>query len=1132
MSKFSLKDETLKSAEKQEHDFIIGKDTNKKGKVFTSFTNIDEFLLFNNSQDKINRNFYECIRNERCEYYDIDEPKKPINAEYWKDRTLNEIVNDFVNERQNWIEATDFNNKNLDIEKDLYVLVSEKPEEKKSIHIIIRNGFIFKNLQEHKEYINDFKSYLTTLSYGFEIDYSVYSKDRLLRVLGSCKKDSDRYLIRSNYNKLSLECDERLFYTTYMGKYMDNAMEYSGLSCDGSIIAKEIIRGYIPKVKGFKIKEEFIEYNTDETDLDEDFIIKLFDAIHIKRWDDYNTHMYLIYLGKKLGLSDKQIHTYCKKSEKYDYKWVQGIINTRKERCDFTIEMVYRYLQRDYPKNIWDKIIPPDTRFEDYKAISKNKRTEEQQKYIDNIIDKLNKKSIGCLFKKPTHSKYVNVVNRSENIKYVEDLNTLFKYGRSIAIKSCMGSGKTTSCIKYISSLSKYSRIVIVSPRITFSNAITQEYNDGLRKLGVEELFTCYLDVERKRDMRRINRVVVSMESLHHLTEIYDPDLVVIDECQANLCSHISNTNGKNLDNNLYVFKEFIKSNNSKVIWADAFLNEKTLQFINDLEIKTTLYVYNRKMEERIVYKIPDIHSDVSSAIRKIKNQKLREEYRITSSNWYKLLIRKLEEGKKVYFPCTTRSKVEIVERLFNERYGETKKGLFYVGRKKGEKQYDFSNINESWTDCDLVMTTTTISVGLNYDVKNHFNCIIMYFSNRANNLIVDMFQSHYRVRHIKDLELYYYESSYYDNVRSKEDINIKLVQKEKWYNDIYAGFQEKAEKYIKNLVINDIYERELCRGLMNPLIERFLLECNYTFKEYDNPLEPDFIDDEEEEEEEKDDIETIIKEYENIQRIDGLDYHQLQEESYRRKLTDEENKQIQKYFFVNFFVHHIDTECVITSKQVQGIFWYYTNQKYKGVMKKLSSIRIDKEIDKGNKDVKELLEKQSDIHGQSLLHKDTIMQIELTREIIKGLGLNHINDTQTEVKDDIIRDVYESWKDKYNEISTTMNLRTKKKKDGDIKYKTFLELLKSMLGNSPASMCKFEKTKNKRIKKDGKISVKQTYNMVFKEPIIKNLLEKNPSLKLRMENIPIHIYNMLGFKKVEPKLKSLMKKRKRKNTG
>ena len=1124
---YKLKQEAFDEALLKNHHFVIAKDTGRSGKVCTSFKTIDDFLKYSDRQKT--KNFYEIIQDApRLEYYDIDEPKKPKNSLYWKNNSLNQIVDDFVKERQNWINSTNFNIKKLDKDKELYVLVSEKPEKKKSIHIVIRNGFVFRNLQEHREYINDFKKYLDTLDYGFEIDYNVYSKDRCFRIIDSSKINTDRVLIRSDYNKISLECDRRLFFITYLEPFMKDAERRSGLYNDDSILSRKIITEYIPMVEGFREKEKYLEYITDENTLNCDTITKLFDAIHVKRWDDYNQHMYLIYLGKKLGLSDKQIHTYCKKSEKYIHSWVQQIIDNRRERCDLTIDMVYRYLRQDYPKDVWEKVIPKDNRFEDYMAIPKKKRTQEQKAYINDIIERMNDKNISVLFKKPTHTKYVNVVNREESIKYVEDLNILFKYGRSIGIKSCMGSGKTTACINYISTLPKNSRIVIVSPRITFSNAITAEYNNGLRKLGIEEIFTCYLDVEnKKRTLRRINRVVVSMESLHLLTELYEPDLVVIDECQANLCSHISNTNGNNLDNNLFTFKEFIKNKQTKVIWADAFLNEKTIQFINDLEIDTFLFIYNRKMEERIAYKIPQIDTDLSSKIRKIKNKELRAEYRIISSNWYKLLMKKLDQGKKVFFPCTTRDKVESVEKLFNEKYGDSKKALFYKGKQKGEKPYDFSNINESWTECDLVCTTTTITVGLNYDVPNHFDCIIMYFSNRANNLVVDMFQTHYRVRHIKDLELYYYESSYNLTVKSKGEITWKLYHKEKWYNDIYAGFQEESENYIKNLVINDIYERELSRGTMNPLIERFLIECNYTLKEYkvedESEVELESEDDEDNEEDDED-IEKIMKEYENIKYLTYQEYVELENTKYSRVLTNEEEQQIQKWYFMRFFYANVDPEFAITSKQVQGIFWYYTNQKYRGVMKTLSNMRIDKALNQGDKMIEKLVENEYDEHGQSLLHKDTLQQIQLTRELAQKLGLKHINDTETPISDEIIRDVCENWKSRYEEIVTTMNLRVRKMKESEYTYKSFLELLKNVLGNSPASMCKFEKTENKRIKIKGKITVKQTYNMVFKEPIIKSILENNPLLKIGMKNIPIHVYNMLGFRKVEPRRKRLLK--------
>lgn len=46
---------------------------------------------------------------------------------------------------------------------------------------------------------------------------------------------------------------------------------------------------------------------------------------------------------------------------------------------------------------------------------------------------------------------------------------------------------------------------------------------------------------------------------------------------------------------------------------------------------------------------------------------------------------------------------------------------------------------------------TSTITVGCNYDVKGYFDRIYAFASGYCSNLVRDMFQATYRVRHIND---------------------------------------------------------------------------------------------------------------------------------------------------------------------------------------------------------------------------------------------------------------------------------------------------------------------------------------------------------------------------------------------
>ena len=60
--------------------FYVAKDTEKGGKIVSSFKNIDKFLIWYDKQTV--KNFYEKIIDERVEYYDID--GKPNENEYYK----------------------------------------------------------------------------------------------------------------------------------------------------------------------------------------------------------------------------------------------------------------------------------------------------------------------------------------------------------------------------------------------------------------------------------------------------------------------------------------------------------------------------------------------------------------------------------------------------------------------------------------------------------------------------------------------------------------------------------------------------------------------------------------------------------------------------------------------------------------------------------------------------------------------------------------------------------------------------------------------------------------------------------------------------------------------------------------
>ena len=112
------------------------------------------------------------------------------------------------------------------------------------------------------------------------------------------------------------------------------------------------------------------------------------------------------------------------------------------------------------------------------------------------------------------YKSYITTKNIPETVRYVQPFN--FDETRSIAIKSCMGSGKTTAAINFIKdNVGLDERVLILSPRITFATGICAEYNRGLEGGDNYIPFANYINVKNKRkSLGNCRRLVISMESL------------------------------------------------------------------------------------------------------------------------------------------------------------------------------------------------------------------------------------------------------------------------------------------------------------------------------------------------------------------------------------------------------------------------------------------------------------------------------------------------------------------------------------------------------------------------------------------------------------------------------------------
>ena len=281
-------------------------------------------------------------------------------------------------------------------------------------------------------------------------------------------------------------------------------------------------------------------------------------------------------------------------------------------------------------------------------------------------------------------------------------------------------------------------------------------------------------------------------------------------------------------------------------------------------------------------------------------------------------------------------------------------------------------NPNKEWVDKHLIIATSSITIGNNFDIENVYDKIYLYASSISRNLVRDMFQSTYRIRHLKDNELHYCLDTILKGINAdtypcnQKVIKEGLEHKEKIIKDIDESVYEefKSKDYIVNLYVNNLFEHNLSIMYMEDMFNYYLKECNYV-RDLNNVMFLNGM--------ELMNLPMNKIEYHNIPEIDNDKYKELM---YRdsKSLTDIERASMKKFQFLGQInieglscqaikklwngycehskkFHHISIEkninhnvCNIMEfrKHVYNVFQSNTVIKYNAVMKMIHILGID----------------------------------------------------------------------------------------------------------------------------------------------------------------------------------------------
>ena len=274
------------------------------------------------------------------------------------------------------------------------------------------------------------------------------------------------------------------------------------------------------------------------------------------------------------------------------------------------------------------------------------------------------------------------------------------KATKALLVKSGMNTGKTHMLCKTLRH-ERYTRVIVVTTRIAFAMTMLS----ALRPLG----FKLYKDVE---DVRNENMLIIEYESLHKLLgsdgTIKPFDCIVLDEIESLLCNTSSVTNGSFLQVNKAVFEGLVKSTDN-LYAMDADLSNKSVQFFKDTlggNNITLQYNERQSMERKIVV-----------------NEKLED--------WLGRIHESLCAGKR--FVVATGSKkiadahvIPLIEAAATT-LGRPVRYRFYHSDCDDALLDDFDRIDDAWSELDVVVFTSKVTVGADFSVRGHFDHIFMY---------------------------------------------------------------------------------------------------------------------------------------------------------------------------------------------------------------------------------------------------------------------------------------------------------------------------------------------------------------------------------------------------------------------
>jgi hypothetical protein len=412
-----------------------------------------------------------------------------------------------------------------------------------------------------------------------------------------------------------------------------------------------------------------------------------------------------------------------------------------------------------------------------------------------------------------------NKVNYITKDKYIGDLPA-----GHVIISAYLGTGKTKSMEEIVENCSS---CLFLVTRVLHARSTASRF-------GIKS----YLDFNKKSHhgmMMYCEKLVITPESIWKLIKSkIKYNIIFLDEIESILAQLHSPTMKEHLQESLDMIAELIRYANKygRIIAADAFILDRTLQFFKDFNITYTLVKHTTPQEKRVAIEVK---------MKKEENN-LKEKKKYSPRPLFLRAIESLRAGKKLYKIFSSKGQLLKFKVMVDKLLPHIKYRCYYGGGP--DYKEDFKDVNESWFEyidkrtgkkerIQLIMTSVRITVGINYD-KYDVDELFLYIGPGPR--IRDIFQCLMRVRHIKSNILYY---SIQPTIippsnaeTSIENIKLSIENTEKWWKHFGEKVNQntaiRKTKWIENVYTFNVLENGLGRKKFHELFRNYLEFCHY----------------------------------------------------------------------------------------------------------------------------------------------------------------------------------------------------------------------------------------------------------------------------------------------------------------